>query len=128
MIDTWFGPAAVDMRLSVAGQVVTQLGEIEMYSLVLMATMATPATLPDCCWGRRGCAGGYGGGCSGRCYGGCDGGCHGGRWGGCDGGCYGGGYGGWSGGCYGGHAYYGGSCFGGHMGYGCTGSGCTGVV
>jgi uncharacterized protein (TIGR03000 family) len=97
-----------------------------MYSLVLMATMTMPATVPD--HGGRRCFGGcFGGGCHGSRWGGC----HGGRWGGCHGGCYGGGHcgGGCSGGCYGGHAYYGGSCHGGHMGYGCTGhAGCTGVA
>jgi uncharacterized protein (TIGR03000 family) len=81
-----------------------------MYSLVLMATLATPATVPDChfrsCYGRS-CHG-----CYGTCYGaryGCSG---------CSG-CYGS-----CSGCYGTAYYYSCSCSGGHSCYGC--SGCTG--
>jgi uncharacterized protein (TIGR03000 family) len=98
-----------------------------MYSVVLMAALATSTATPDfghgCrgChgWGgRHGCHGCYGGwGCSG-CYGGygCSGcnGCYGGGWG-CYGGCYGGGHGGYGGGwgCYG--------CWGGQTGWACYG-------
>lgn len=83
-----------------------------MYSVVLMAALATAADTPN--WhGRGGCHGCYGG-----CYGG---------YGSCYGGCYGGGYGG----CYGGGYGCYGSCSGGsyncHGCYGCYGCyGCTG--
>src|SRR5277367_6681986 len=57
--------------------------EQSMYSVVLMAALATTADVPACHGGGCGCHGGYYGGCYG-CYGGCYG---------CYGGCYG---------CYGG--------------------------
>jgi uncharacterized protein (TIGR03000 family) len=95
-----------------------------MYSVVLMAALATAADTPN--WhGRGGCHGCYGGGysgCYGGCYGGGYGGCYGGGgYGGCYGGggyggCYGGGYTGCSGGAYNCHGCYG--CYG---CYGCTG-------
>jgi uncharacterized protein (TIGR03000 family) len=58
-----------------------------MYSMVLVAALASSPMTPDCHRGGcHGCSGCYG------CYGGCYGGCH---------GCYGGGYYGCTGGCYG---------------------------
>ena len=115
-----------------------------MYSVVLMAALATggstPATWFNCHgFGGGGCCGGcYGGGhgCSGGCYGtsygccggGCCGGCYGSNWGswgsschgcyGCCGGCCGGYSTGCCGGCCGGYSY---GCCG-----GCTGSSCYG--
>jgi uncharacterized protein (TIGR03000 family) len=67
-----------------------------MYSVVLMAALATTADAPACHGGGCGCHGGCYGcyGCYGGCYG-CYGGCY-----GCYGGCYGC-YGGCWGGCYG---------------------------
>src|SRR5262249_43122388 len=66
-----------------------------MYSVVLMAALATSGETPDL--GRRGGCHGCRGGCYGGCYGGYGWGCHGCygggyRYGGCYGGCYGGGY------------------------------------
>lgn len=77
-----------------------------MYSVVLMAALATSADVPNCHGHSCGCyGGGYYGGCYGGCYG-CWGGCY-----GCYGGCYG-----CYGGCYG--------CYGGCYGcYGCYGGG-----
>lgn len=69
-----------------------------MYSMVMMAALATSPVVPDChrsaCYGCSGCYGCYGG-CTG-CYGGCNG-CYGGRRHGCWGcrGCWG------CNGCYG---------------------------
>jgi len=95
-----------------------------MYSVVLMAALATSSSAPD--FGHRhGCSGGYSG-----CYGGC----YGGNYGyGCGCGGYGSGYGGY---CYGSYGYggygcsgYGSHCFGQYSGwnsygcYGCSGYG-----
>jgi len=90
-----------------------------MYSVVLMAALATSSSAPD--WGHHSCYGCYG--CYGGGYGGGYGGCYGGYgygWGGHRGygygsGCYGYGYGGCYGSGYGGG--YGGGCYGGY-GYG----------
>jgi uncharacterized protein (TIGR03000 family) len=109
-----------------------------MYSLVLMATLASPTTAIDChkrCYGCTGCSGSYAS-CS--CYGSCSGcwgsRCSGSRCSGCYGSCYGrsscsGCYGSCSGcsGCYGSAYYYSGSCWGGHSCHGCTGSTCAGT-
>jgi uncharacterized protein (TIGR03000 family) len=78
-----------------------------MYTMVLMAALATGEATPD--WGWRG-------GCHGGCYGACYGGCYGG-WGACYG-CYG--YsGGWGNG-HGGGWGNGSGCYGGMYGqYGC---------
>jgi uncharacterized protein (TIGR03000 family) len=73
-----------------------------MYSMVLMAALASGTDMPDCHRGRGGCSGGGG---YGGCYGGGYGGCYGGGYGG---GCYGGGYGrgmAWGGGYGGGYAW-----------------------
>jgi len=91
-----------------------------MYSLVLMATMATPAMVPDCHRHR----------CSGSCYGSYYGSCHG-CWGSNCNGCWGftcsGCWGSSCNGCSGTAYYYSGSCWGGHSCYGCTGyHGCSG--
>ncbi|HEV3263342.1 MAG TPA: TIGR03000 domain-containing protein [Gemmataceae bacterium] len=94
-----------------------------MYSVVLMAALATGGSAPA--FHHGGCHGCYGGcyGCYGGCYGyyggcyGCYGGCYGchGCWGGCYGcygGCWGGCYGGYSCcGCYGGYSWNGGYSF-----------------
>lgn len=106
-----------------------------MYSLVLMATLTTPATTLDC--HRTRCYGCTGASCSCSCYGGCYGSCSG-CWGSrrtsCYGGCYGSScygsacYGSSCSGCYGSAYYYTGSCWGGHSCYGCTGSACTGCT
>jgi uncharacterized protein (TIGR03000 family) len=72
-----------------------------MYSVVLMAALATSGETPDL--GRRG-------------------GCH-----GCRGGCYGGCYGYGCHGCYGGYSYGCHGCYGGGYAYGCYGGGCYGV-
>lgn len=102
-----------------------------MYSIVLMAALATGGSTPDwhhgcygChggCYGCTGCYGCYGGfGCGGyACHGGY-GGCH---WGWACHGCYvnycGGGYGCWGcSGCYGGYGC--GGCYGCYGGYGCS--------
>lgn len=108
-----------------------------MYSMILMATLTTPATTLDC--HKRNCTGGCSGSyasCTGGCYGSCSG-CYGSRsscYGStCYGSCYGStcsGYSSCSGscsGCYGSAYYYTGSCFGGHSCYGCAGSGCSGT-
>lgn len=86
-----------------------------MYSVVLLAALATTPSSPGWHHGCHGCYGCYG--CYGGCYG-CYGGCYG-CWGGCYGGysccgCCGGGYGGCYGGCYG--------CYGGYGCGGCYGS------
>lgn len=106
-----------------------------MYSLILMATMTSPATTLDChkksC---SGCTGSYAS-CTGGCYGSCS--CSGSRCSGCYGscsgsrcsGCYGSScYGSSCSGCYGSAYYYTGSCWGGHSCYGCSGSSCTGCT
>ncbi len=112
-----------------------------MYTLVLMATMTSPAMTLDC-HKRSSCTG-----CHGSSYASCTGGCYGSRCSGsrCSGSscsgysscygsscygssCYGSSCSGSScSGCYGSAYYYTGSCFGGHSCYGCTGSGCTGT-
>ncbi|MBL8824265.1 MAG: TIGR03000 domain-containing protein [Planctomycetia bacterium] len=113
-----------------------------MYSLVLMATLSTPATTIDChkrscyggcqgssyasctggCYGSRGC---YGSSCYGSCQGSCSGysSCYGSTCYGSS--CYGSSC---SGSCHGSYYYYTGSCTGGHSCYGCSGSSCGGAV
>jgi uncharacterized protein (TIGR03000 family) len=92
-----------------------------VYSMVLMAALATGSAAPECHW----CGGCWGGchGCWGGCHG-CWGGCHG-CWG-CQGcyGCYG-----WShGACYGCYGCYGNcwGCWGGYSSWscGCYSNGC----
>lgn len=107
-----------------------------MYSLILMATLTTPATTLDCHKTRcTGCYGSSYASCSCSCYGSCS--CSGSRCSGCYGscsgsrcsGCYGSSCYGSCSGCYGSAYYYTGSCWGGHSCYGCTGtsSGCAGT-
>jgi uncharacterized protein (TIGR03000 family) len=97
-----------------------------MYSVVLLAAMATATETPDC-HGHGGS-----GGCVGTCYGGCygygggSGGCYGSY--GCWGASYGGGYGScWGASCYGSYGCWGGwghsyGCHGCYGCYGCFGS------
>lgn len=101
-----------------------------MYSVILMAALATGGEAPDCHFRHGGCHG-----CYGSCYGSCHGSCYGGWYGGCNG-CCGGisyGYSSYSYGCCGGccgYSSYSYGCCGGCCGgvtsyYGCCG-GCTG--
>lgn len=109
---------------------------MQMYSLILMATLTTPATTLDCHKTRcSGCTGTSYASCTGGCYGSCSGSrCSGSRsscsgcYGSCSG-CYGSAcYGSSCSGCYGSAYYYTGSCYGGHSCYGCSGSSCAGCT
>lgn len=104
-----------------------------MYSLVLMATLASPATAIDChktrCTGCTGATTSCYGSCAGSCYGGCYGSRSSSCYGSCSGAsyytgsaCYGSCYGASCYGCYGSAYTYTGNCYGAHSCYGCSGS------